>query len=212
MRLKPQKQRLQQAREAVSLEAARLLYHGACKEYIEAKKTAARRLGLKLLPSNREVALKLLEYALLIEGDEYWKRLRRLRGEALKLMTTLSEFKPRLVGSVWRGVIKPSSDIDIELDYRDPEPVKRRLLEKGYKILGEEAIEAPEPLRYGSLWRIRVKTPAGHEAELILKEHEWYAKPPRCDIYGDPRKGLNLVELKQVLEEMPDKLFIPEEA
>jgi len=35
--------------------------------------------------------------------------------------------------------------------------------------------------------------------------------PPRCDIFGDTKKGLNQVELRRVLEEEPDKLFIPEE-
>ena len=203
------RQRLQQAREAVALEAARLLYYGACKEYIEAKRVAAQKLGISALPSNREVAIKLLEYAVLVEGDEYWRRLRRFREEALHLMMTLSSFRPRLVGSVWRGIIKPSSDIDIELDFTDPEPVKRKLLEEGYRIIEEGPIEVPEPLRYGSLWRIEVETPAGSRAEIILKEHEWYVRPPRCDIYGDPKKGLNPVELREVLEKRPDALFIP---
>ncbi|RLG07900.1 MAG: tRNA adenylyltransferase, partial [Thaumarchaeota archaeon] len=44
-------------------------------------------------------------------------------------MTALSRFKPRLVGSVWRGIIKPRSDIDIEVDYTDPEPIKKTLQE-----------------------------------------------------------------------------------
>jgi predicted nucleotidyltransferase len=212
-RLRPKdrerRQGLQQAREAVALEAARLLYYGACKEYIEAKRVAAQKLGIGALPSNREVAIKLLEYAVLVEGDEYWRRLRRFREEALHLMMTLSSFRPRLVGSVWRGIIKPNSDIDIELDFTDPEPVKRKLLEEGYRIVEEGPIEVPEPLRYGSLWRIEVETPAGSRAEIILKEHEWYVRPPRCDIYGDPKKGLNPVELREVLEKRPDALFIP---
>ena len=125
-------------------------------------------------------------------------------------MTTLSRFKPRLVGSVWRGIIKPRSDIDIEVDYTDPEPVKKTLQENGYKIKGEEAIEVPEPLRQGSLWRIKVEI-ENEEAEIILKEHKWYLNPPKCDIFGDTKKGLNQVELRRVLEEEPDKLFIPEE-
>ena len=146
-----------------------------------------------------------------MEGDEYWKRLREMRLEALELMDTLREFKPRLVGSVWRGVIKPGSDIDIEVDYTDPEPVKRKLLEAGYRILEEGVIDVPEPLRQGSLWRIRIETRGGRMAEVILKEHEWYLNPARCDIFGDPKKGLNPVELRKLLEEEPDKLFIPEE-
>ena len=164
------------------------------------------------MPSNLEVAIKLLEYALLMEGDEYWERLKELRRIAFRIMTALSDFRPKLVGSVWRGVIKPDSDIDIELDFADPEPVRQRLLKEGYEILEDASIDVPEPLRCGSLWRIRIKAGLGREAEIILKEHEWYVSPPKCDIYGDVRKGLNLMELKKVLETEPDKLFIPEEA
>ena len=167
-------------------------------------------MGVKALPSNSEVAIKLLEYALLIEGDEYWARLEMLRREVLTLMNVLAEFNPRLVGSVWRGIIKPQSDIDIEIDYVDPEPVKKKLRRGGYKILEEESIDVPEPLRYGSLWRIKVKTKLGNEAEIILKEHNWYVNPPKCDIFGDIKKGLRRSELEKVLEQAPHSLFIPE--
>lgn len=194
------------------MEAAKLLYHGSCKEYIEAKKLAAQSLGYRVMPSNLEVATKLLEYALLMEGEEYWERLRELRRMAFRIMATLSDFKPKLVGSVWRGVIKPDSDIDIELDFTDPEPVRQKLLREGYEILEDAPIDVPKPLRSGSLWRIRVKVDLGREAEIILKEHEWYVNPPKCDIYGDVRKGLNLMELRKMLETEPDKLLIPEEA
>ncbi|MCD6341458.1 MAG: hypothetical protein J7L83_01190 [Thaumarchaeota archaeon] len=155
------------------------------------------------------MALKLLEYALLMEGDGYWKRLENLRREALELMGVLAKFKPKLVGSVWRGIIKPGSDIDIEVDCQDPEPVKRALAESGYEVLGQEPVSVPEPLRYGSLWKIKVNTKSGKQAEIILKEHRWHLNPPKCDIFGDPKKGLNMVELRKVLKEEPARLFIP---
>lgn len=204
------KARSQRVRESIALEAAKLLYHGSCKEYFEAKKIAAETLSVTILPSNSEVAIKLLEYALLIEGNQYWARLEELRREALSIMSLLKEFNPRLVGSVWRGVIKPESDIDIEVDYADPEPIKKRLIENGCEIIGEVSLEVPERLRQGSLWKIRVRTRAGSEAEIILKEHNWYLNPPKCDIFGDVRKGLRFQELAKVLKESPSKLFIPE--
>ncbi len=179
---------------------------------MEAKKIAAEAIGTTTLPSNSEIAVKLLEYALLIEGDEYWSRLEKLRREALSIMRALREFNPRLVGSIWRGIIKPKSDIDIEVDYTDPEPIKKRLIENGYELIEEGMVEVPETLRQGSLWRIKVKTRAGNEAEIILKEHNWYLNPPKCDIFGDVKKGLRLQELLKVLKESPSKLFIPENA
>ena len=197
-------------RELVAFEAAKLLYNGEYEEYIDAKRAAAEDLEASILPSNREVALKILEYALEVEGDYYWMRLKELRDEALEVMEDLSEFNPRLVGSVWRGIVKPSSDIDIELDSENLEEVKQRIEESGYKILGIERINVSEPLRHGSLWRIRIFGKRSHEVEIILKEHKNYLNPPRCDIFGDIKKGLNISELRKVLRKMPMALFIPE--
>lgn len=57
-----------------------------------------------------------------------------------------------------------------------------------------------------------VKTKIGNEAEIILKEHDWYLNPPKCDIFGDIKKGLRLQELLKVLNESPSELFIPKDA
>jgi len=204
------KSRRRQLRDLVASEAAKLLYNGEFREYIDAKRAAAEALKTSILPSNHEVALKVLEYALEVEGEDYWRRLKELREEALEVMQNLSEFNPRLVGSVWRGVIKPSSDIDIEVDSEALEEVKQKIEESGYEILGIERINVPEPLRYGSLWRVKIRSRKGHEVEIILKEHSSYLNPPKCDIFGDVKKGLNISELRKILREMPTALFIPE--
>jgi len=204
------KSRRRRLRDLVAFEAAKLLYNGEFQEYIDAKRAAAEDLRISILPSNREVALKILEYALEVEGEDYWRRLKELRDEALEVMENLSEFNPRLVGSVWRGIIKPSSDIDIELDSENLEEVKQKIEESGYEILGVERVNVPEPLRYGSLWRIKIRGKKGCEVEIILKEHSSYLNPARCDIFGDIKKGLNISELRKVLMEMPTALFVPE--
>ncbi|HDD56444.1 MAG TPA: hypothetical protein ENG18_00295 [Nitrososphaeria archaeon] len=210
MKENSRKSRRRQLRDLVASEAAKLLYNGECREYIDAKRAAAEALKTSILPSNHEVALKVLEYALEVEGEDYWRRLKELREEALEVMQNLSEFNPRLVGSIWRGVIKPSSDIDIEVDSEALEEVKQKIEESGYEILGIERINVPEPLRYGSLWRVKIRSRKGHEVEIILKERSSYLNPPKCDIFGDVKKGLNISELRKVLREMPTALFIPE--
>ncbi|RLG04868.1 MAG: hypothetical protein DRN68_09355 [Thaumarchaeota archaeon] len=210
MKENSRKSRRRQLRDLVASEAAKLLYNGEFREYIDAKRAAAEALKTSILPSNHEVALKVLEYALEVEGEDYWRRLKELREEALEVMQNLSEFNPRLVGSVWRGVIKPSSDIDIEVDSEALEEVKQKIEESGYEILGIERINVPEPLRYGSLWRVKIRSRKGHEVEIILKEHSSYLNPPKCDIFGDVKKGLNISELRKILREMPTALFIPE--
>lgn len=197
-----------QLREKVAEIAAKLLYEGKFKEFIDAKKTAAQDLGVDFLPSNLEVALKLLETALEVEGERYWRRLKRLRKTALKLMEALREFNPRLVGSVWRGVIKPRSDIDVEVDWENPLEIVDALKKAGYRVKDVKPVKIPEPLRMGSLWKIMLKID-GSEVEVILKKHEAYLNPPPCPIYGDLRKGLSLSELRKLLDRDPGKLFIP---
>lgn len=153
--------------------------------------------------------MKLLEVALESEGEEYWRRLSDMRNEALGLMEAVSDLNPRLVGSVWRGIVKPSSDIDIEVDCEELGTVLKKLKEKDFEILGVEEINLPEPIREGSLVKIKTKTRKDYDAEIILKEHIAYLNPPRCDIYGDVKKGLTLTELKKILRKEPSRLFIP---
>lgn len=196
-------------RDRVAEIAARLLYEGKVKEYLEAKRIAQEELNTSTLPANIEVAQKLLEVALEAEGERYWERLKEMRLEALELMEPLAEFRPRLVGSVWRGVLKPHSDIDLELDQQDPAPVIKALTRAGYQVEASEKIGVPEPLRQGSIWRIRTRGRRGTPVEIILKGHEHYVNPLLCDIYGEPKKGLTLGELRKVLEETPEELFIP---
>ncbi|MEM1583274.1 MAG: hypothetical protein QXF28_01140 [Nitrososphaerota archaeon] len=196
-------------REKIAKHAAQILYSGRAQEYIEAKKIAAQEFGTKVFPKNFEVALKLLEVALESESQEYWKRLIDMRNEALRLMETLSDFNPRLVGSVWRGIVKPNSDIDIEVDCEEPEIVLEKLRESRFEILGIEEVDLPEPLREGSVVKIKIKTEKEYDAEIILKEHTAYLNPSRCDVYGDLKKGLTLTELKKIMGDEPLRLFIP---
>ena len=191
--------------------AAKYLYHGVYKEYVDAKRAAAEDLETKVLPSNREVADQLLKYALSLEGENYWKRLLELRLGALKLMEALEKFRPRLVGSIWRGVVKPGSDIDIEVDHENPEEVVEALEAAGFPVEIVERINVPEPLREGSLWRIKTEINSV-EAEVILKEHQAYLNPSRCSVYGDLKKGLSISELRRVVEREPERLYIPRRA
>ncbi|MCL7401280.1 MAG: hypothetical protein LZ168_00620 [Thaumarchaeota archaeon] len=196
-------------REKVAEHAARILYAGRADEYIEAKKIAAKEIGTKIMPRNFEVALKLLEVALESEGEEYWARVSDMRSEALELMKIISEFNPRLVGSVWRGIVKPNSDIDIEVDCEELETITKKLRENNFEIIEVEEINLPEPLREGSLAKIRTKTSKGYNVEIILKEHSAYLNPSKCDIYGDVKRGLTLSELNRIMREEPTRLFIP---
>jgi hypothetical protein len=107
-------------RQAIALEAARLMYERVESEYYTAKRKAAKRLcrrGLKPenLPSNAEIRDQIQVFARIHEGDQRTEHLREMRLEALRVMRLLRAFRPRLIGSVMTGHVRKGSDIDIHV-------------------------------------------------------------------------------------------------
>src|SRR5437588_5179433 len=107
-------------RQAIAIEAARLMYERIETEYFTAKRKAARRLcrgGVKPsdLPSNREIRDQIQAVARMQEGDQRKRHLREMRLAALHLMRLLRPFRPRLIGSVMTGHIRKGSDIDLHV-------------------------------------------------------------------------------------------------
>jgi predicted nucleotidyltransferase len=107
-------------RQAIALEAARLMYERVESEYFTAKRKAAKRLcrrGVKPadLPSNAEIRDQIQLFARIHEGDKRKEHLKDMRLEALRLMRLLRAFRPRLIGSVMTGHIRKGSDIDLHV-------------------------------------------------------------------------------------------------
>jgi hypothetical protein len=113
-------------RGAIAVEAARLMYDEAVKQYFTAKRMAAKRLlgrvaGGRLryrpadLPSNGEIRDALLALAELAEGSRRTRRLFAMRVVALEAMRALAGFEPRLIGSVSTGHIRRGSDVDLQV-------------------------------------------------------------------------------------------------
>src|SRR5215470_5766360 len=107
-------------RQAIALEAARLMYERIESEYYTAKRKAAKRLcrgGVKPedLPSNAEIREQIQVFARIHEGDKRTAHLRGMRLDALRLMRVLRAFRPRLIGSVMTGHVRKGSDIDVHL-------------------------------------------------------------------------------------------------
>src|SRR5438067_9110356 len=107
-------------RQAIALEAARLMYERVESEYYTAKRKAAKRVCRQQvkpndLPSNAEIREQIQLFARLHEGDQRTKNLRAMRLEALRLMRLLRAYRPRLIGSVMTGHVRKGSDIDIHV-------------------------------------------------------------------------------------------------
>jgi hypothetical protein len=107
-------------RQAIALEAARLMYERVETEYFTAKRKAAKRLCRQWvkpeeLPSNAEIREQIQLFARIHEGDKRTKNLLDMRLEALRMMRILRPFRPRLIGSVMTGHVRKGSDIDLHL-------------------------------------------------------------------------------------------------
>src|SRR5258708_7103528 len=121
-------------RQAIALEAARLMYERVESEYFTAKRKAAKRLcrrGVKPedLPSNAEIREQIQVFARIHEGDKRTANLCEMRLEALRLMRILRAFRPRLIGSVMTGHVRKGSDIDLHV-FSDSASLVSDLLEQ----------------------------------------------------------------------------------
>jgi len=195
-------------RKKVAREAALLLYTLREKEFKQAKERAAKSLGLRILPSNLEVAEELDLIADEIEGDKRRERLVRMRKEALEIMGLLKEFNPKLIGSVWRGTVNKNSDIDIVVFSRNKDLVIETLIRGELKITAIEVTPAAKD-GSGETTHIYSELPSGDQVEIVVRSLEDIAREERCDIYGDLKRGLSIDDLKEVLERDPLKRFIP---
>ena len=200
----------QTLRRMVAREAAFLIYTSQEKEYKQAKIRAAETLGVRILPSNREIAEELDAIATELEGRERLKRLVRMRREALEIMQCLKAFNPRLIGSVWRGTIHKNSDIDIIVYSASPEIVLQRLRRKHFIISEVKEVQVHKDGNKRSLLHIFISLPSGDEVEIVVREVEEKNTIERCEIYGDIIKGLNINQLKNILQRDPYMKFVPE--
>jgi len=186
-----------------------LLYTLQEKEYKQAKKRAAKILGVRVLPSNFEVAEELDKIAEEREGRSRQERLLQMRREALQVMEFLKKFHPKLVGSVWRGSARKDSDIDIVTFSSAPKAVLAELRKSNFKIVKSEWLSVTKRGRKEASFHIHLTLSSGNEVEVVVRSSERIGVKERCEIYGDFVTGLNYLQLKRVLEENPLQKFVP---
>lgn len=193
----------------IAKEAATLLYFGAEKEYKQAKLKAAKTLGTHFLPTNLEVALELDKIAETHEGVDRKERLIQMRKEALKIMKTLKKYHPLLIGSVWRGTIRLGSDIDIIVYHDVPDEILNSLEMNSLKVSGTEWTTVTKKGKTASAFHIYIETSSKQKTEVVVRNPDESGCRKKCEVFGDELKGLNVRELKRVLQENPTQKFIP---
>ncbi|MGD9131880.1 MAG: nucleotidyltransferase domain-containing protein [Candidatus Bathyarchaeota archaeon] len=196
-------------RNRVAREAALLLYTSQEKEYKQAKKRATETLGVRILPSNLEVAEELDRIAEEREGASRKELLLRMRREAKEIMGMLEEFNPRLVGSVWRGTARQNSDIDILTFTQDHVQVLRRLQEHNFVAESSEWRSVTKEGRKEASFHIHLLLFSGDEVEVVVRSPDCLRQPERCETYGDVKTGLNFEQLTKILEKNPLQKFVP---
>lgn len=198
-----------EVRNKIAREAATLLYFGAEKEYKQAKVKAAKTVGSHFLPTNFEVALELDKIVEAYEGPTRKESLIKMRKKALKIMKELKEYKPILIGSIWRGNNRRGSDIDITLYYEAPEEIMRGIKKSGEKISKVEWTTVTKKGKKEKTFHIYVKTSIEQMAEIVVRNPDQAGYSRKCEIFGDELKGLTIQDLELVLEKNPTQKFIP---
>lgn len=193
----------------IATEAAVLLYSQQEKEYKQAKHKAADTLKARILPSNKEIADELDRISDEAEGEAKRERLFQMRKEALSLMVVLGDFHPRLIGSVWRGTANKNSDIDIETFAPNPKAVLERLAQNSFTATKSEWQSVTKGKKIETAFHIYLQLPSGHQIEIVARSPEKMSEIEKCEIYGDPIKGLNIHQLKKVLMVNPFQRFLP---
>ncbi len=194
-------------RQAIALEAARLMYDRTESEYFTAKRKAAKRLcrgGVKPsdLPSNAEIRDQIQLFARLHEGDQRTKHLRDMRLAALHLMRLLRPFKPRLIGSVMTGHVRQGSDIDLHV-FSDSASLIADLLEQnGYQF----DVERKQVVKHGEarvFTHIHVHDRFTYELTVYAEDQAHYVF--KSSITGKAIERASVAELEAFLrQEYPD--------
>ena len=143
-----------QQRLVAAQEAARIIQEEGIADFRVAKRKAIERLGYKnlgVLPTNAEIEQALTELQRIFLGDGQDRLVRLLRTTALKLMQTMAEFQPRLVGSVLAGNPTHYSPVELHLFAEPPEAVAERLLALG---AGPRPIEQKVRMRRNQVERL----------------------------------------------------------
>lgn len=143
------KENIQQLRQLIAQQAARMMAEDGISDFSYAKKKAGRQFDTVdngVLPSNAEIEDELKLYNALFLSDEQPENLRQLRKSALFTMQLLEKFNPYLTGSVLDGSAGLGAETHIHLFADSLKDVEMFLLnqdipfetnEKSYRVMND---------------------------------------------------------------------------
>jgi hypothetical protein len=193
--------RLRERRHRVAHEAARLMAEGGIRDYQQAKRKAAGRLGIlddASLPANREIEDALREYQRLFQGDAQALDLRRRREAALRAMEFLDVFSPRLVGPVLEGLADGYSPVGLQLHADDGDDVGRFLEERGIpaQLQAVRLRLDRQHMEDAMVWRFAAD---GLPFELTVLPVKALRQAPLSAVDDKPMRRASIAQLRQLL-------------
>lgn len=198
--------RQQLLRQRLAQEAARIIVTEEVADFLLAKRKAADRLHVdddRYLPTNREIEAEVRAYQTLFQSRQHPEDLRRLREQAVEAMRFLSEFEPRLSGSVLTGTAGPHSDINLHLFASSPEQVVWRLVDAGipYREVTRRVRIDRQHHRDMPAFRFM----AGEtEVELLVFAEDGPRQPPLSPVDGRPMPRARVAEVVALIDQGRD--------
>ena len=189
-------------RARVAEEAARIMREQGVRDFLLAKRKAADRLGVidrHSLPANQEIADALAAQQRLFGGAAHEDNLQELRAAALRAMSVLERFHPRLVGPVLSGTATAHSDVSLHLFAATPEEVAFLLIERGVRYRsGERRVRAANG-EHASYPSFEFEL-SGVPVDATVFPERGLREAPICPVSGGPMRRARRDELESLLE------------
>lgn len=185
-------------RHLVAQEAARLISEHGMRDFRQAKRKAASRLGIgdeQHLPRNREIEDALREHQRIFRATEQPETLTRYRQVALEAMRFLAQFEPRLTGPVLAGTGDTHSVISLLLHCDDTDAVGLYLDEHGIRhdnTIRQLRIRRDETAEVPLLRFVADEVPV----ELTVLPWDGLRQAPLDPLTGQPMARATLNELE----------------
>lgn len=196
----------QRMRQRLALEAARIMVDEGVRDYYQAKRKAAERLGApgtQNMPRNREIQDAVADYQRLFQGESQTVHLRELRETARQAMQFFSRFRPRLVGSVLDGTAGEWSDVNLHVFAATPEELDVFLMENGIPYESAERRLRFKRDEWMTLPSYRFLA-GSHTVDMTVFTESGLRQPPLSQVDGQPMERATVQAVDALLAE-PDE-------
>ncbi len=190
-------------RSQIAREAARLMLEGGLRDFQLAKRKAASRLGVfdrGEMPTNLEIEEAMSDYQRLFRADSQPQKLAALRRSAVNAMDFLSDFEPRLVGSVLGGTADEHSVVELHLYSDAPEEIGLFLDAKGIPHeLGEKRLRiGPDETRFYPAFGFFA---GDSPIELVVLPWRMHRRPPISPVTGKAMQRASIDKVRKLLDD-----------